>query len=179
LVSVAVRPVWLPRYTLPFLPALFALTALGLTRIGAFAPKLAVALAAGLLLAEGATRVGTAILVPAEDWRKAAAYVLDRAGDETVAVVGASPLDASASSIGVWTYYYPGPTAYLGQVPDGDIPARWLVMRSNACGIYGDERKRLGARLVGRGARWTELPGIDVFEMPSPSTRGRSQILRR
>jgi hypothetical protein len=135
-----VKPLWLPRYFMPLVPAVFVLAALGLDRLGRWRSRVGLASFVALAGLAVATDVAVALAAPAEDWRAAAACVAPTP-DEAVVVFGGSPLPGSGK--GIWDHYYPGPTRYLEHAEA--IPAEvealgrptWLVVRTIDPGLYG------------------------------------------
>jgi hypothetical protein len=140
--SLSLKPLWMPRYFTPFLPALYLLTAAGIARVAersrAAAAVAAAALAAVQLVCAGASAARGSL----EDWRGVAAELSALARPSDRVVVSVLPLEPTET--GVWSYYYAGEAASLHfnaqSVEDwlekietvrreSSVPARlWLVL---------------------------------------------------
>jgi uncharacterized membrane protein len=177
-ISVARRPVWLPRYFMPLLPALFVLVALGLDRIPTvWQRRTVIALLAG---AELVLCVATSMPQPHEQWRDAAQYVQARADQGDVVIV-AQAWPAGPQRETVWSYYYQAATLYIAGQTAMVLPeirraatgrATWVVLRTNAPEVYADrgEGLRRELALVFQMERQT-FGSIDVLKLVRPDVK--------
>jgi mannosyltransferase len=121
-VSLLVKPMWVPRYLTPLVPGLFLLTAAGVARVTIRSRILGFGLAGVLFASQLACLLHARRNPVIEDWRRMGDEVSRGARPDDTVVVSQLPLEPNG--IGVWSYYYSGqaPVAYF----NADKHAAWV-----------------------------------------------------